>query len=208
MPAVATILPLTADPVTQSDSRCGPGSVTLTATDTAQIRWYDAPVGGTLLATGSSFTTPILTATTTYYAEAGDVCPSQRIPADAIIISGAALCNAGCRPCGPGYALADGPPGDTATLYWYDAAVGGTLLSTGNTYTTPVLNTSTTYYVQAGISCPSARIAVDAIITSNPVDPQVTGAQRCGSGTLTLAAVSSDPVSWYDAPAATCWEQA
>ena len=201
VPAVATILPLTADPVTQSDSRCGPGSVTLTATDTAQIRWYDAPVGGTLLATGSSFTTPILTATTTYYAEAGDVCPSQRIPADAIIISGAALpATQDATRCGPGTLLLTATPGDTATLYWYDAAVGGTLLSTGNTYTTPVLNTSTTYYVQAGLSCPSARIAVDAIITSNPVDPQVTGAQRCGSGTLTLAAVSSDPVSWYDAP--------
>lgn len=36
-----------------------------------EVYWYDAPTGGTLLSTGTSFTTPVLTSTTTYYAAAG-----------------------------------------------------------------------------------------------------------------------------------------
>jgi hypothetical protein len=35
-----------------------------------------------------------------------------------------------------------------ATYKWYDAAVGGTLVNTGATFTTPVLNDTTTYYVE------------------------------------------------------------
>ena len=34
------------------------------------------------------------------------------------------------------------------SVNWYDASTGGTLLYTGTSYTTPVLNTTTTYYVQ------------------------------------------------------------
>jgi len=37
---------------------------------TGTINWYDAPAGGNLLGTGFSYTTPPITATTTYYAEA------------------------------------------------------------------------------------------------------------------------------------------
>lgn len=53
-------------------SRCGPGSLTLSATSSpgSTIQWYDQPTGGNIIASGSSFTTPVLPATTTYYAEA------------------------------------------------------------------------------------------------------------------------------------------
>jgi hypothetical protein len=54
--------------VTSDVSRCGSGTVTLTATGNT-LRWYDAASGGTLLYTGESFTTPSLTTTTTYYVE-------------------------------------------------------------------------------------------------------------------------------------------
>jgi gliding motility-associated-like protein len=37
------------------------------------------------------------------------------------------------------------PPG--TTIYWYDAIVGGNVLATGPTFTTPALTTTTTYYV-------------------------------------------------------------
>lgn len=43
-------------------------TATLTATSADTINWYDAQTGGNVLGTGDSFTTPILTATTTYYA--------------------------------------------------------------------------------------------------------------------------------------------
>jgi hypothetical protein len=200
--AQAVILAVTADPVTQSAGRCGPGSVTLTATDTAAIRWYDVASGGSALATGTTFVTPSLSTTTTYYAEAGIVCPSQRVPATAIISNGAAAPTAqDVSRCGPGTVVLTAIPADTAGLYWYDAAAGGNLLATGTTYTTLSLSQSAIFYVQAGLDCPSARVPVHAVVRSNAADPVVTGAQRCGGGSLTLTAVSSDPVSWYDAPA-------
>ena len=60
------------------DSVCIGSGTTLTAAaqDPAynnNIQWFDAPYGGTLLATGTSFTTPALFATTTYYLK---VCPA------------------------------------------------------------------------------------------------------------------------------------
>lgn len=50
-------------------SRCGAGTLTLTATGANTIKWYDAITGGNLLGTGASYTTPSISATTTYYVE-------------------------------------------------------------------------------------------------------------------------------------------
>lgn len=64
-------------PVGLDALRCGPGSVLLTATSALQVTWFDAPTGGSVLANGSSYTTPVLTQTTTYYAQSGLVCINQ-----------------------------------------------------------------------------------------------------------------------------------
>ena len=61
-------------------SRCGPGNVTLTAsgaTGSQVYRWYDLPVAGTLIFTGTAFTTPSLLITTTYYASIYDPSTSS-----------------------------------------------------------------------------------------------------------------------------------
>ncbi|MER3465647.1 MAG: hypothetical protein C4329_15775, partial [Chitinophagaceae bacterium] len=57
---------------TTPGSRCGIGTVTLgaTANGGATINWYAAATGGSVLANGTSFSTPSLSTTTTYYAEA------------------------------------------------------------------------------------------------------------------------------------------
>jgi hypothetical protein len=67
---------------TTPGSRCGTGTVTLGATPSAgSARWWSAITGGTLLYTGNSFTTPSISATTTYYVEAVNPvnfgCPSK-----------------------------------------------------------------------------------------------------------------------------------
>lgn len=54
-------------PIGNDNSRCGPGSLTLTANATGTINWYDAPTAGNLVNTGAVFVTPVLSATTTYY---------------------------------------------------------------------------------------------------------------------------------------------
>jgi PKD repeat protein len=61
-------------PTATGASRCGTGTVTLTASGNNVIHWYDAASGGNELGTGSSFTTPSISSTTTYYAE--NVIPS------------------------------------------------------------------------------------------------------------------------------------
>lgn len=48
-------------------TKCGAGSFTLTASGNAQYKWYDAETGGSLLQEGTTYTTPWLTQTTSYY---------------------------------------------------------------------------------------------------------------------------------------------
>jgi hypothetical protein len=62
-PIISTTTPAT---------RCGFGIATLNATPniTSTVYWYDTPTAGTVLGTGNSFTTPLISSSTTYYAEA------------------------------------------------------------------------------------------------------------------------------------------
>ncbi|MFA6059944.1 MAG: PKD domain-containing protein [Taibaiella sp.] len=75
--------------VTKKDSfNCGPGVVNLEATTTAggSIKWYAALTGGAALATGNTYTTPSIAATTTYYiAAAQGTCESS--PRQAVVAS-------------------------------------------------------------------------------------------------------------------------
>ncbi|MAW94157.1 MULTISPECIES: T9SS type B sorting domain-containing protein [unclassified Leeuwenhoekiella] len=58
---------------TNSETRCGPGTVSLTAQGTGgQLNWYDSASGGNRVHTGSNFTTN-LSATTTFYVAAEPV---------------------------------------------------------------------------------------------------------------------------------------
>ena len=200
IPVIASIYTTTAAPVTSDVTRCGPGTVTLTATDTAVIHWYDALTGGLLLQTGPSYTTPALNSTTTYYVEAGTVCPSSRIPVNAIINAANPPVTTDGDRCGAGTVGLTATAADPVS--WYDQASGGNFLGTTYNFTTPVISTTTTYYAEANNGCASVRIP--AIATINPVSlpPQVSSSFTCGTGDVTLTATSPDPVSWYDAPVA------
>ncbi|MFC4210214.1 putative Ig domain-containing protein [Pedobacter lithocola] len=68
-------------------------STTLIATADAgnTINWYAAATGGSALATGSNFTTPTLTSTTTYYVEtinANGCLSNSRVPVTVTVITG------------------------------------------------------------------------------------------------------------------------
>ncbi|HRC91198.1 MAG TPA: FG-GAP-like repeat-containing protein [Bacteroidia bacterium] len=60
------------DPAANDVTLSAAGSATLTATIGNNISWYATNAGGTPLATGQSYTTPFLTANTTYYMQATD----------------------------------------------------------------------------------------------------------------------------------------
>jgi hypothetical protein len=66
-----TVIALPAAPTGTGGSTTGTGIVTISATSSgAVIDWYSAQTGGTFLGTGNSYTTPTISTTTTYYAQA------------------------------------------------------------------------------------------------------------------------------------------
>ena len=79
-------------------------------------------------------------------------------------------------------------------ISWYDASTGGNLLGTGNTYTTPSISATTTYYAEAvnGALVSSARTAVTATITT----PSQVQASQQGTTLTTLGqAIIADAVA-------------
>lgn len=70
-PIIATINQIPTITSTTANSVCEGGSKVLSAITTAgEINWYETKVGGTSIATGTSFETPFLTNSTTYYVDA------------------------------------------------------------------------------------------------------------------------------------------
>lgn len=180
-----TVNPIPAAPViTNNNILVCPGG---TATFTAQpltgvtINWYAAATGGSPIATGNSFTTSAINATTSYYAEAttGGSCPSPTrtqvtatlspLPAvPTLTANNVTICD------GDVAILSVASPVAGQTYNWYSTATGGTILFTGVNFTTPVLHTNTVYYAEAmnGTGCASsARVQANVIVSPKPADP-------------------------------------
>ncbi len=194
----ASVSPFTATPVSSDQNRCGPGNLILNATDTAQINWYNAQVGGALINTGGFFVTGFIPHDTIFYVEAGIECPSQRIPINITITSSPAPTITDAQRCGPGSLVLSAI--STDPVFWYDSYFGGNQVGSGFNYITPSLSTSTIYYAEAVGTCASERVPVMATIRNIPSPPIAADSSRCGSGSTVLNAVSSGQVYWYDAP--------
>jgi len=76
-----------AKPTSSSVARCGPGTVTLTASGCSTMQWFDAALQGNLAGSGTSFVTPSLASSKTYYVACidGQGCQSLRTPSTAVI---------------------------------------------------------------------------------------------------------------------------
>ncbi len=87
---VATVNAIPTITGTTPGSFCGSGSVTLGATASeGTIDWYADPTGGASLGSGTSFVTPVISASTTYYVDAtfNGCTTSSRTPVVATINS-------------------------------------------------------------------------------------------------------------------------
>jgi gliding motility-associated-like protein len=114
--------------------------------------WYSSATGGASLFTGTSFTTPVLTATVTYYAEATNStgCASTRTPVVVTINPAPAATTTGASICpGSSATLTATSTDATATITWYSSATGGDVLAVSSSFTTPALSANTTYYAEA-----------------------------------------------------------
>lgn len=60
--------------------------------------------------------------------------------------------------CGYGTVNISATPNATSTINWYSASSGGSILATGNNFTTPAIGTTTTYYAEAKAFGPIAKV--------------------------------------------------
>ncbi|RAJ01678.1 gliding motility-associated-like protein [Chitinophaga skermanii] len=215
-----TVTPAPPAPTVDVASRtiCKGTTTTLNVTNPNSLyiyRWYDAAVGGVLVHTGASFPTPTINVNTTFYVEAALTggCASATRTSVAITVTDAPavpiLVNSAITTCGGTTAsLAIQNPVSGITYNWYDMLTGGTLVHTGATFTTPILTTSTTYYVEgvnAG-NCASVSRA-SAAITVNPAPDTVVvdanNVSTCANTNVMLHVqnpVAGITYRWYDAP--------
>ncbi|WP_316850253.1 Ig-like domain-containing protein [Pedobacter agri] len=201
---------------------CTSGTTTLTATSTTVINpvftWYSNAALSTVVFTGASFTTPALTSNTTYYVTVrGDnKCENTAANALAVAITVSAIPNSpvvattGTNICaGEPTTLTITNAQAGVTYEWYTAATGGSLLFTGTTYTTPVINTTTDYYVQAvgagGCNNNGGRVKVTVTVNQKPNVPSVAAANVSvcigSSAVLTVSSPQANIVyNWYTLP--------
>ncbi|KAF2329414.1 Ig-like domain-containing protein [Flavobacterium daemonense] len=152
---------------------CDSGSFTLTATATngATISWYTQANGGTAVATGNSYATPIISTTTTYYVDTG--CNANRKSVTAVVNktpNTPTVASANVSRCGPGSVTLQASS-DVGLINWYTTSSGGTSVFTGNTFDTPAITSSTVYYAEASNNgcLNSTRTPVNIKIYTPPV---------------------------------------
>jgi len=188
---------------------CGPASDTLKATGPAgaTFNWYPTASGGTTLATGTTYVTPVLSSNTTYYLESSQFgCANAvRTPVMVDITTPPAPPTLGA----PSVTICSGdsatlsastPPG--VTVRWYTQSTGGTPVDSGSAFTTPALTDSTIYYAgTAANGCLSTTLVPDSVnvnqtpqpATVNPVATTISQGQ-----TATLTASSATPGAIFD----------
>ncbi|UUW07351.1 gliding motility-associated C-terminal domain-containing protein [Flavobacterium plurextorum] len=199
----------------ETQSVCTGQSIALSATAAAgtTVAWYDSPTSTTALSAVSSFTTPALTASKTYYVSTSRVggCESdQRTPVTVNVIepalptistAGTAICSSGATQA---TTLSVINPVLGTDYKWYDAETGGNLLTPGNTYAPTVPTGITKFYVEASIgSCKTTRTTVTVTSTPVPANPTVlTQSVSILSGqNATLNAFTNESgvtFDWYD----------
>lgn len=199
-----TVAPDVQAPSPQTDSICYNESAVITLPKNGNLtyKWYDSATGGSLVATGLSYTTPVLTASTTYYVQLvnGD-CSSSRTPISVIVenplsapsIAGVIVC--------PGGIATLTATSKGGTYQWFDKANNGNLLSTKNIFTTPPLTANTTYYVQRTMNgCTSTMSPVTVSVLSPPVAPSASNTDVCyGNFAVISASSPNNNYAWYTA---------
>ncbi|MBL0737404.1 gliding motility-associated C-terminal domain-containing protein [Flavobacterium sp. GN10] len=200
-------------PVVSGDTTiCSGTTTTLTAALAVgeTVNWYNVPTGGTSLASIASYTTPALTAPTIYYVEVTrNGCVNSERSSVQVSIENPVLPTVNASPTticnGQSTTLTVQAPVAGTTYNWYDAATGGNLVFTGNSFTTPALTADVTYHVEAVIgSCSTAtRTAVPLTVNPLPATPTFASSDVLIQSGQTVTLEVQNPVAgvrynWYD----------
>ncbi|NBY41513.1 MAG: hypothetical protein EBQ66_11715, partial [Flavobacteriia bacterium] len=168
-----------------SNTICSGQNVTLTANGAIGTQfWYTGACGGNAIGTGATLTvSPAVT--TTYYVNnnsGGQFSPScasititvQAAPPGPTVTGNLIL-------CGPGSTVLTASGGQN--YVWYSNAAGNNQVGTGSTFTTPVISTTTTYYVN---SQQAGNFGVGTTTLNYTAGPQTFTAPSTGTYTFQL----------------------
>ncbi len=195
---------------TTPNSRCGTGTVALSATaSTGTLNWYAAATGGTSLGSGTSFTTPSISTTTTYYVEAtSNGCTSARIAVIATVNPVPTITNPGNKTACVGTALSTisfTGSSTSSTYAWTNTntAIGLAASGTGNitSFTPNAAGTATVAVTPTLNGCAGTPVSFTITVSDVPTLSSTTPASRCGTGTVSLSAAGStgSTLNWYAA---------
>ncbi|WP_118975319.1 Ig-like domain-containing protein [Taibaiella koreensis] len=169
-------------------------NLTCSSIATATYSWsanpgnIDAPAGSALSVVPTQTTTYTVTATD------GNNCTAQAT--SVITVSKLAAVTGNTTICS-GTATSLTASG-TGPFTWYDAANGGTLLSSNATYNTGNLSTDKSYWVSAnGGARKEVKVSVASTQAANVI---ATPSLICGGAISRLSAVYLGLTRWYDAP--------
>jgi hypothetical protein len=174
--ATTEVTVLAANPVIVSNPEaiCLEGSAVLTVSPTttlgdAQYQWQTSADNITFNdiagATDASYTTPNLTVTTYYRLllknGSGQTCSQPTYTM--MVIDPQILTTSPATRCGFGTVTLGATGSTGAVLNWYSSATGGQKLGTGNTFTTPVITTTTPFFVSASTGGSGSSQAVGPV---------------------------------------------
>jgi gliding motility-associated-like protein len=187
-----------------NDTICGSNSATLYASiignapTGTNINWFTSSTGGTSIATGNSFTTPVLNTTTDYWI---GTCPgTHRVKVTVVVNSSINAPSANDATYCQNETVSALTPNGTG-YNWYDVSTGGTA-QTSITPSTTSIGTTTYYVSQGSASCESPRTAVLVNVVASPAGPQVSGpivyCQNTNAQAITLTpSVSGNTINYW-----------
>jgi len=200
--------PAPAAPTVTPGSRCGSGSVTLSAQGEAgtTLMWYaNNSATASSIGTGNTYSTPNLTApTTTYYVSAqyNGGCSSARVPVTATILENpGAPTVTDISNCGETDITLTASNVGSNTLKWYSDAEGNNEITALNQHVTNI----TTFYAAtiASNGCRSELQPMTVNIKPVPAAPTVVSPEPyCSNGSVSVTFSATVPsghiAKWYD----------
>lgn len=202
-----TVSGSTSQPNSTGQTICAGTSTILTATDcSGTFKWYSSTTSSTVLASTANYTTPVLNSNTTYYVSCTvGSCESARTATLVTVTAAPGTPNSTGQTICSGKTVILTATGCSGSYKWFSSNTSTAILASTASYTTPVLNSTTTYYVSCTVSnCESTRKATLVTVNPTPGIPNSTPQTICSGKTATLTATGcSGTYKWYSSNTST-----
>lgn len=178
---------------------CGSGTTTLSVSSTGSVTWFYSPSGPTSIGTGSTFVTPVLSTTLTFFAEAANSCTNSATRTAITVtvnpLPTISVASSHTLVCAGGQATLNASGGNSYAWSLYDPAT--MTFSTGPQ--TVIQPTAATGYTVTGTDANGCSADASFTVAYGPV-PNVfvspASSDICVGETAVLTAVGAVSYSW------------